>query len=134
MEYYDLTYLISPELNETGAQEFTQKLTAFLQEQGAVFDKSGGPNKLDLAYLIQKHPTAYLHWLTFFVKKEKIQATEKYLKEQKQILRFLLLRELPPGSRKERTARGPRKTEVKRDKVKLEDVEKKLEELLDKQT
>lgn len=142
MKKYELNYLISPEFSEEEAKEFQNKIASFFQEEEGVLNEEGSLIRIKLAYPIKKQTQAYLAVLSFQLKPEKLSNLEKKLKEENQILRYLLLikkeieikpgiSRIPPISRKSRKA-APKKTTAhpSEKKVELKEIEKKLEEIL----
>ena len=54
MRYYELTYLISPELSEEGLKNFQEKITSSIQTEGGNLGKTNGIIKQNLASPIKK--------------------------------------------------------------------------------
>jgi ribosomal protein S6 len=132
MRYYDLTYLITPEFSEKEAKDFSQKVLNLLQDQGGILENLKDPQKISLAYQIEKKKTAWLVSLSFFLASSKIQDIRNELSKNKEILRFLVFQKKLPK------AKIPEKEEMKiplakkppEKKVELKEIEKKLEEIL----
>jgi ribosomal protein S6 len=109
MRYYELSYLIAPNLSEEELKSFSGKINSLIQEQGGV--------------------------LTFHLKPERLNALEKQLEENKQILRYFILKKKEP--KKPEIIKKPLPTvkvsedKSKKAKVELKDIEKKLEEILE---
>ena len=84
-----------------------------------------------MAYPIKGQTQAYLTVSDFQLNPEKLADFEKKLKETAQILRYLILvKKSPKPMRASSRVRKPKEvTEEK--KVKLKEIEKKLEEILD---
>lgn len=129
MRYYELTYLISPDLTEKDAQVFSEEINSFLQEKGGILDENKKIIKRNLGYPIQKQKTAFLKTLTFYFNPTQLPALEKKLKGEKNILRFLLIRRSFPEKAEKPKAKFPPLKE-KPKKVEIKDIEKKLEEIL----
>jgi len=150
MKYYELTYLISPDISETELRSFSLKIGDFIQEEGGKTEISGPLKKRRLGYSIKKKGEAYWGALDFHLLPDKLPILEKKLKAQKEILRYLILtKELTkrvkipekislgiktkirapsiPGKTKEVTS-PPSKKKTK--KVELKEIGKKLEEIL----
>ncbi len=127
MKNYELTYLISPELSDEEINSLQERIKAFIQNEGGVLS--------DANPLIKKGALVYLIALTFQLSPEKLENLGKQLKQESQILRYLILvkhhtRDIPL-----RTRRLPRKTEAPskktaQPKVELKEIEKKLDEIL----
>lgn len=129
MKYYDLTYLISPEVSEKDAQDLSQNIVNFLQKEGKFLESVKTPSKIKLAYPVKKKDKAYLSFLNFFLEPGKIGNLKKKLDSENNILRFLISSKEPPRVEvPKRIPKTPRKPVRK--KVELKEIEKKLEEIL----
>jgi len=129
MRYYELTYLISPDLTEKEAQVFSEEINSFLQEKGGILDENKKIIKKNLGYPIQKQKTAFLKTLTFYFNPVKLPDLKKKLEEEKNILRFLLMKKKLPEKVQKPEMKLPSLKE-KPKKVEIKDIEKKLEEIL----
>ena len=137
MKNYELTYLILSSLNESELEELQNKIISLITNEGGVFLSKIPVLKKTLAYSVEKQPQAYLASLNFQLSAEKIALLEKQLKEESQILRYLVLNKKPIKEKK--VARSLSKPKViekierikKEKKVELKEFEKKLEEILD---
>lgn len=98
MKYYELTYLISPDLSQEEAEKLHQGIISFLQEKEAILNiKEEKVKKIDLAYPIKKKERVYLATVEFYINPEKIKEISKEIKENKNILRHLLLNKKGPS-------------------------------------
>jgi small subunit ribosomal protein S6 len=135
MRYYELGYLIAPNLSEEELKSFSEKINSLIQEQGGVLGKISKEKKTRLGYSIKDKSSAFLTTLTFHLKPERLNALEKQLEENKQILRYFILKKKEP--KKLEVIKKPLpKVKVSEDKpkkakVELKDIEKKLEEILE---
>ena len=127
MKYYELTYLISPELSEPEVKEIQEKLNSFIQDQGGILDSSNTPERTSLSYPVKKKNEAFLVSISFYLKPENIGNLEKEVKTKGSILRFLLF-----SKRKEKLEKATRRRPIKKSekKTELKDIEEKLEEIL----
>ncbi|HUV81301.1 MAG TPA: 30S ribosomal protein S6 [Patescibacteria group bacterium] len=140
MKPYELTYLISSEVSEEEATAIQNKIISLIQEKEGFSAEGKPPFKKRLAYSVQGQPQAYLAVLNFQMVPEKLAGLEKELKEEKRILRYLIL--VKPPVKKEKAVRRPRKTVADKEgelrpilseeekKVELKEIEKKLDEIL----
>jgi len=133
MKYYELTYLISPDLSEEEIRTLQEKINALIQAEGGVLSEVNSPVRKTLAYPVKKKWTTYLNTLSFQLDPERLESLKKKLKAESEILRYLILTK--PRT-KEILVRGkklppirPRKRVIK-PKVELKEIEKKLEEIL----
>jgi ribosomal protein S6 len=132
MKLYQLTYLISPELNSEEAEGFSQEIDSLISKKGKLI-KPAISSKRVLAYPIKKQTTAYLTRSEFHLDPQETESLKKEIKTKSKILRFLLSEKkvhkikpekprikVPPKEKKEPT---PKKAE-------LEKIGEKLEEIL----
>lgn len=143
MKLYELTYLVFPELSEEEIAAFTKKIAEIIiREEGKIVEETR-LIKRRLSYPIKKQFQAYVAVLTFNLEPEKLSNAIVLLKEDQKILRHLLLAKTiriqkgkvrtKPEKHKEEIkeptqAKAETKTEEK--KVEIEDIEKKLAEIL----
>jgi ribosomal protein S6 len=124
MRYYQLTYLISPELEKEELKKIEEKIMELLKKEGGIFDKLDSPLKRSLFYPIKKFREALLGSCYFFLEPESLKSIKEKLKSEDKILRFLITSEKAP-----KKIPLPKKRARPR-KVELKEFEKKLEEIL----
>jgi ribosomal protein S6 len=123
MRYYQLAYLISPELKKEDVEGVQKDLISFFEKEG-VLDKVEEPLKRTLFYPIKKKTEAFLGAIYFYLEPEKIKVLEKKLRKEEKILRYLIVSEKAPKKIKvEKKVKKP-------EKVELAEIEKKIEEIL----
>ena len=136
MRFYTLTYLISLELSEEEIKNLREKINSLIQEEGGILDFATQQRmsvKKKLGYLIKKRGSAILDQVNFQLNPEKLGNFEKKLKENSQILRYLILaNKLPKAilTSEKPLVRPKREIEKPKAKVELKEIEKKLEEIL----
>ncbi len=134
MKNYELTCLISSEISETEAQQLQNQIATLIQSEAGILLEEKLPFRKKLAYPVKKQSQAYLSVLVFQLEPEKLKNLEKKLKEISQILRYLILIKHPV--KEDKITSFARKTKSKKPekekKVDLKDIEKKLEEILEK--
>lgn len=99
-QIYELGFHIVPSVAENDLPEIISKLKTIITENSAVVISEGFPQLKQLAYPIQKENSegkkswvkAYFGWVKFEVAKESIKKIEQVLKNDSQILRFLLVK------------------------------------------
>ena len=128
MQYYELTYFISSELNTEEVGKFAQEINSFIQSKEGIIAKSENPVPSTLAYIIKKQKAGFLVNLGFYLTSEKIEELRKKLEKETKILRFLLIAKKLP---KKATIEEKPKREKPEKKVELKEIEKKLEEILE---
>ncbi len=123
IKYYQLAYLLSPELKKEEIEKIQKDLISFFKKEG-VLDKVEEPLKRMLFYPIKKKTEAFLGAIYFYLEPQKIKDVEKKLKGEEKILRYLIVSEKAPKKIKiERKSKKP-------EKVELKEIEKKIEEIL----
>ena len=120
MKLYELTYIISPKLVEEERKKLSERVVSHIEAQ---------PTS-------QQAISSFLITLNFYTEPEKIQEIEKKLKEEQGIVRYMILKKVV--SEAKHSKRMPRKPLIKpvkteEKKVELKEIEKKLEEILDKE-
>jgi len=141
MKTYEIAYLISSELSEEEARAFQGKITSLVKEEGGILDEARMPLRRKLAYPIKKQSQAYLAFFNFQLNPDALANLEKKLKEEDQILRYLIVIKKPIKPMKERVRKFKAQSELtgveenkayieKEKKVDLEEIEEKLEEIL----
>lgn len=131
---YELTYLISPQLDQEGANRIAEQVNNFLPENNGLIFENQLPRKITLAYAIQKENSAWLQSIYFSLESAQAESLAKRLQETKEILRFLILKRFPLKPLKPR--RKPKEklktieTGTAAPKVELKEIEKKLDEIL----
>ena len=134
MKYYELTYLISPELSENELKETQEKIISLIKKGGGEIEKSNKPIKVKLKYPIKKQGEGFLGTLSFYCPPEKLKNLEEKLTKEGFILRYLILRKKLFKKLKVAEIKTEKKMikPKKEKKIKLEEIDKKLEEILGK--
>lgn len=137
---YEIASLISPEASEEEVFSIAGKITNFLQDAGAIVGKIEEPKKIKLAYPIKKFREAYFGWVKFTLLPEKLAGIEKKIKLEKAIIRYLAviaeeepvrLRTFHPH-RIQESGRGPSSVTPPEEKLNVEELDRRLEEILGK--
>ena len=132
MKLYQLTYLISPELNSEEATDFSQEIDSLISKKGKLI-KPAIPSKKILAYPIKKQTTAYLTRAEFHLDPQETESFKKEIKTKSKILRFLLsekkVHKIKPERPKIKVAPKEKRESIPK-KAELEKIEEKLEEIL----
>ncbi|MBU2539609.1 30S ribosomal protein S6 [Patescibacteria group bacterium] len=145
MKNYELSYLISPELNTEESEKLASEIIAFIQTSSGLIIKSGNPIPKTLGYRIKKQTSALWVNLEFSLEPEKLNAIEEKIKKESKILRHIIVVKNPPRREKEKRGRKTEpvlteasaenndatKEKIKSEKkVELKDIDEKLEEIL----
>ena len=140
---YEFAYLLSPTLAEEEALIYVGKLSKIIEEAGGRIRRTEKPRKQKLAYDIKKQRNAYFGWTTFSLLPDAVAKLEKRLKTEN-ILRFLIaeeeesharpqiLRVIPSRPVPTHTPAQLHPAEKQEEKLDLEALDKKLEEILGK--
>lgn len=146
---YEIAYLINPDIPEDEVFGEAGKVTGFIQDAHGLVGRIEEPKRHKLAYPIAKFRDAYFGWTTFTVARARVADIERKVGQEKRIVRFLIveevkrpIREFRPRSEGERRRpSAPRLEAVKpfvpalpkeEDKTKIEELDKRLEEILGK--
>jgi ribosomal protein S6 len=136
MKLYELSFLVTPEIKEDSAKQISQNLISSLQEKGITLDNLENIRFINLAYKIGKKSQAYFLSFSFFANPNNIADLEKELKNNKDILRYLIV-----FKKKQRTSARFIRREIRRPaakrktigvKTSIEQIEEKLDEILEK--
>jgi small subunit ribosomal protein S6 len=144
MTYYQLTYLISPDLPEEKLKNFSKKISDFVLTEGGTLDKTTEPIRKKLAYPIKERKEMFLASLNFYLNPDGVKNLEKKLKSENQILRYMpLTKKISKKIIPEKIRRKPLKISEKgissskeirvkteNKKVELEEIDKKIDEIL----
>jgi ribosomal protein S6 len=93
MRNYDVTLIFSPLLEEQQANDILQQLLSLVQEQGGILGDQQFKGKRPLLSPIKKHKEGYLTAISFTLSPDHLETFEKFCKEQKDILRFLIAKQ-----------------------------------------
>ncbi|KKQ20483.1 MAG: 30S ribosomal protein S6 [Candidatus Staskawiczbacteria bacterium RIFCSPLOWO2_12_FULL_37_15] len=150
MKTYELTYIISSEITSEEAGAMAKEVNSFIESKEGTILRSENPVAKTLSYPIKKFGSGYFVVLEFSAEPEKIKELGEKLKNDKKILRHLVIIKRPARTRKERksvrklifsneaeTKNGTadknlraEAAEEKGKKIELEEIEKKLDEIL----
>jgi len=127
MRNYELAFLLSPEIEEKKLKEYHQKINSLIEKAGGVIISSFSPTKKTLFYPIKKKTEAFLGSSEFQIEPKALESLKKDLEKENDILRFLIVAKKAP--KKVETVKKPK--EKVRKKVKIEEIDQKLKEILD---
>jgi len=134
---YQLTFLILSELTQEEGEIFFEKIETLIKEEGEILAKES-LEKIKLAYPIEKKNEAFLASLDFEAQEDKIENLKRKIKEEKNILRYLLIKKkkevVDKGKREIKKLKKPKMEKLKlekpkEEKVEFEKIEEKLKEL-----
>lgn len=96
---YEVGYHLLPSLSDDEVQAWVKDLTAFLKKQGADFVGEKMPEKIDLAYAIERRVegrfqavrSAYFGWVAFSLEPRSIAQVKKFMDMHQSVLRYLIV-------------------------------------------
>lgn len=132
MKLYQLTYLISPDLNEEELKKTTQTIEELIQTNEGNLAKVEKPIKTRLGSPIRHKDSAFLNSLNFYINSEKLENLLQKLSALESILRFSInIKKTQKTKIKTAKLFGRKKwAPEKGKKVELKEIEKKLGEIL----
>jgi len=150
LPFYELTYIISGNLPEDQHPPVLEKVSSLLNQAQAQIVLNEDLGKKKLAYPIKNLRHGFYKTMTFYLEPAKLKAIENELKLENKILRFLIIKSYEKTAEEiasEAKAKNKRAKEkiaekvkevtsvkeakLEKQKVSLEDLDKKLDELLD---
>lgn len=138
---YELAYLLSPSLSEAEVSAWIEKLAGLIQDTKGIIRHQEPIQKRKLSYKVKREQNAYLGWVTFSIAPELIKNLEKQVKALPNLLRHLLIYEVEikeplriftPRVSQPRPTHIPPAQVPSDEKLDLEGLDKKLEEILGK--
>lgn len=150
MLFYEINLLISPNFTEEEISTFIAKMEADLQKYGKIVSDKKAERK-KLAYGVENQIEAWLYFLQLRPevenKKAMLDSVEKLLKEEKDVIRYLIIKkdtkktEAPAKPQRTRLHKEEKAEEAaieevateekpKKQKAQLEEIDEKLNEML----
>jgi small subunit ribosomal protein S6 len=136
---YELTYILNPNLSEEEVKAQADKIRDFIVGLGGQIKDEKLGEKRKLAYEINKQNFGFYVTVQMVLESEKVSELENQLRVQNTILRHLLVikdeeKEMPARvrmPRPEKPAAPAGEMPAKEGKAKIEEIDKKLEEILE---
>lgn len=120
MKHYEISYRLSPDLPADEAKNISEKILAYLQENGGILKENREPQLQGLIYSIE-----------FFTDPKNLEIIEKNIKTHPQIKKYLIVFKKEPKIQiKRQRVKIPEPEKPEEKKVELKEIEKKLEEIL----
>jgi len=145
---YELSFWFSSRLNDEEIEKKFDNLLKQLEKLGALIIFSQSPQLKQLAYSVKKERNAYFGYIQFEFSKDSLVHLEEDLKLNDDIIRFMILSVKPKEKQKapsitfrkpafkeqkskteEETKKEPQKEKI----ISLEELDKKLNEILEKE-
>lgn len=133
MKLYELTYLLNPDVEQP--ESLAEDLVNTIKKQGADLDSKNDPSQIKLGSPIKPKlggevlQEALIGTIDFYLPTNQVKELQEKLEQKKEILRTMLV--------KKKESPEPSEVEVEPDqdqedkKVELEDIDKKLDEILE---
>lgn len=141
---YELTYILNPNLSESEAAAQTDKARGFINALGGEIKNESIGEKRRLAYQIKKQNFGFYVTVKFNLEPENVSGLQGQLRLEPSILRHLLIivgekaalsRKVRPPRPKSLPGLAPAVklagVEAPAEKIKIEEIDKKLEEILE---
>jgi len=140
MKLYELNYLISADIAEKDRSLLNEEILELIKKEGGSIRTSTVSPEKKLSYTIEKILRAFLVTTVFDLEVDKIIPITKFIKDKKEIIRYLVLNKKEVSEKAKRTKKNKKedkelskiiKAPIKeKDKVELKKIEEKLEEIL----
>ena len=127
MKDYELTYLISPGIAEEEIKSLLEKISDFIKSQQGIIKRASEASKKNLGYQIKDSSEAFMVSIDFSLNPDKLKQLENSLKEEKRILRHIIVIK----EKIKEVAQTIKPLENKKEKkADLGDINEKIEEIL----
>ncbi|MBI2451018.1 MAG: 30S ribosomal protein S6 [Parcubacteria group bacterium] len=141
---YEIAYHLNPDLTEEKALEASREILNFIGSYEGEIKEISEPQKRKLAYPINHFRHSYFGWATFHISPAGLENLKAKLKYRPEILRYLIITFEKLTSKRKKIAAFPKlelpmletpvpkneKTIYEKEKIGLEELDKKLEEIL----
>ncbi|MFA5133464.1 MAG: 30S ribosomal protein S6 [Patescibacteria group bacterium] len=143
---YELLYIVPAIYAEDELKKVTGKIDELLKAEGAEIIKSETAAKLKMAYTIKRHNVGYYILVNFNATPDLLKKINRALQLEHDVLRFLITKAevaatpvkmvefsaVDPSEKRRVAPKVAQPREKEKDKIKLEDIDQKLDTLLDK--
>ena len=147
MQHYEMLYIVHPDFTDEEHAKLTASAENLIKNEGGIISASEMLGKKKLAYPIKKAVAGYYNLLSFDIEPGKLPLIEQKFRLMTEILRFLLVIKKPvkekpreirprpavieaPAPRIFKKEPTKEKTKEKLQKVSIEELDKKLDEIL----
>jgi len=129
---YELTFLMPP-LVEKEKNEVLQKILEEIKRRGGDL-KEESVEKRSFVYPVKKNENGFISTIIFSISKNSLHNINDFIRKEERVLRSVIIkREIFEKEKRAKRHKRPTiktKPTPKREKVKLEDMDKRLEEIL----
>lgn len=126
---YELAYILDGNLSEEKALGTAASLRGIVEKKNSIIVEEVQPKLRKLAYDIEKRGAGFFGWIKFLTQSSDINEIEKQAKRMPEMLRVLTVQSFREELM-ERHAKTRRKVVTEEEKGRIEEIDKKLEEIL----
>lgn len=140
MRVYEASFLLVPTSADEKLLQTFASIKEILSKASAIMISEGFPKPRPLAYPINKYESAFFGWLKFEAEREMLATLREFLKNNKEVVRFLIIKTVRENAVISpvffgKTRPRPEKEETKREaatspKMTNEELDKTIEELV----
>ena len=131
MKLYELNYLTSPDISEEESKSLSEKLSSLIQEGGGAIQEARPALRQNLSKPIRGRFFVLMTTVNFMAAPEKMGEIEKKIALESEILRHsITVRLIKAGGKAPRRLIKKLQTVRETPRVELEEIDKKLEEIL----
>lgn len=130
---YELSFLINPNVSEEELSDIIKRLKDAISRSGGQIIKDFFHKRIHLAYPVKKLRQAFLVYVDFELERDKIESIKNQIKDIKNIIRHLIIIKHPEKIKPIRAKKAfkPKAKPKTKEKIKIEELDKKLEEILE---
>lgn len=133
MNNYQLTILITPEVQEDSLNAVLGKIGDTVQKTGGIIAQQEIQKRITLAYPIKQQHEAFQAIVRFAIDPRQVEALQKTVQSQKEVLRCMLSIARIQKVEVPTLAKAAPKPTAEEEKMSIEDIDKKLEEIFKEQ-
>ncbi len=128
MKFYEITYLIVPDLTAEETAGFHEKIKKLIEENKGKIGGEQTPTKKTLAYPVKKRTEGFLASIDFETEKEAAKKISEDMRKKEEVLRYLIISKETSKKSEEEPKR--RRRSLKPEKAKLKEIDDKLDEIV----
>lgn len=126
---YEVGYMLTGTFPEEKANEAGGKIRSFIEGGKNIVVEETLPKLKKLAYPIKKQTDGFFGWIKFLAKASDIKEITEKIEKMPEMLRMLIV-ETKREELTERRAKAKRKVLTEEEKTQIQEIDKKLEEML----